>query len=172
MILRVAIFHGFKNMTATIEKTPKTTTTAQSSTITDNLDGSFDLHGELADRVRAGATARGITPDEYADLAIQRGLAIMEERRGKLPIYLDAALVAKIRASLTAVRRDETAEEFITEMFEDMLLPDSGVFNGLIESDDEPDRQGIEAELKRIREQDPAQVVLDLQAGFERWLDQ
>jgi hypothetical protein len=75
----------------TIEKT--TTTTAQSSTITDNPDGTFDLHGELADRVRAGATASGITPDECANLAIQRGLEIMEERRKKLPIYLPAATV-------------------------------------------------------------------------------
>lgn len=62
----------------TIEKTA--TTTAQSSTITDNLDGTFDLHGELADRVTAGATARGITPAECADLVIQRGLEIMKAR--------------------------------------------------------------------------------------------
>ena len=139
----------------TIEKkTPtaaKATTTAQSSAITANPDGSFDLHGELADRVTAGATARGITTDEYANLAIQRGLAIMEERREKLPLYLDAAVVAKIRASVHAVRPGQSAEEFITDLLEDMLLPISGMFEGLVENEDEPRRQEIEAELKRIR---------------------
>jgi hypothetical protein len=48
--------------------------------IIDNPDGSFDLHGEFADRVTARAAARGITPGAYADLAIQRGLEIMAAR--------------------------------------------------------------------------------------------
>ena len=64
-------------------KATKATPAAQLPAITDNPDGTFDLHGESADRVRAEAAARGITPDEYADLAIQRGLAIMEERGAK-----------------------------------------------------------------------------------------
>jgi hypothetical protein len=91
----------------------KTTTTAQSLTITDNPDGSFALHGELADRVRAGATARGITPDEYADLAI------MEERSGeKLPLYMDADNVRLLREICEAggITADDFADSVLTDL--------------------------------------------------------
>jgi hypothetical protein len=130
----------------------KTTTTAQSSAITDNPDGTFDLHGEVADRVRAEATARGITPAAYADLAIQRGLEIMEERsKATTPIEIDADLVAKVRASWHAVRPDRTMEDLTTEFLADTIEPDSGFFSCYIDEDDAR-RDEIEAELKRIRE--------------------
>ena len=67
------------------------------------------------------------------------------------PVYLDAALVAKITASITAIRRGQPFEAFVEDLLVDMLLPISGMFEGLIEDEDEPDRQEIEAELKRIR---------------------
>lgn len=67
-------------------------------------------------------------------------------------IKLDAALVEKIRASLRAVRRNQTLEEFIEGMFADMLEPNSGLFEGLIEN--EKRREKIEGKLDRIRRGD------------------
>lgn len=136
-------------------KATKATPAAQLPAITDNPDGSFDLHGECADRVRAEATARGITPDEYADLAIQRGLAIMEERREKLPIYLPAPAVQFLNEVCAAA--EITAEAFVQavigDMIEDSLAGDKAV-EGLIaglwdHADEEPAASAMQAAVDR-----------------------
>lgn len=67
-------------------------------------------------------------------------------------IELDAELVAKIRASVRAVRKNQTLEEFVEELFTDMLEPHSGLFEGLIEN--EQRREKIEGKLDRIRRGD------------------
>ena len=67
-------------------------------------------------------------------------------------IELDAELVAKIRASVRAVRKNQTLEEFVEELFTDMLEPHSGIFEGLIEN--EQRREKIEGKLDRIRRGD------------------
>jgi hypothetical protein len=67
-------------------------------------------------------------------------------------IELDAELVAKLRASVRAVRKNKTLEEFVEELLADMLEPHSGLFEGLIEN--EHRREKIELKLDRIRRGD------------------
>ena len=77
-------------------------------------------------------------------------------RKTTATIELEAELVAKIRASIRAVRKNQTLEEFVEGLLVDMLEPHSGLFEGLIQN--EQCREKIEGKLDQIRRGDPRLV--------------
>lgn len=87
----------------------------------------------------------------------------------KTTLEIDAGAVAKIRSSLRAIRYPETIEEFVSEMFVDMLDPDGGFFEGLIQRRHEHRREEIEAVLDRVRSGDKSQCLAMPWSTVETW---
>ena len=122
--------------------------------------GKVNLTPERSAQVRETAEAEGMTIEAYLTYAVEAGARLLIEQDAtaaknatpeKTTVELDAVLVAKIRASLKAIHREETFEDFVEYTLKDMLEPISGMFEGLIEDEHEHEREEIEAELAEIR---------------------
>ena len=103
-----------------------------------------------------------LTADDFLAIAAEVQAATDQAAQSSQPatekkmttVEMDAEAVGKLRASLRAIRWTATLEEFLAEDFHDKLNASNGLFESLIQSQDEHRRQEIEDKLKRIRQGD------------------